>query len=331
MASHGVARIPQPTLTKHQREQQATKIRAYQALDHQVRTRVSAGHLDAHTFSLTTRLLQLNPEYYTIWNVRRRCLASPSSFASSPSSRTIDPSALRLDEPSIRSELAFTIPLLLQHPKCYWIWNHRLWILDQAIKHLPAHQARSIWQDELALVSKLLHKDRRNFHAWGYRRHVVSHLESPDLQGHSMVESEFHYTTTMISEDLSNFSAWHNRSQLIPRLLSQRAADATSRKDFLYAELDLVHEALNVGPEDQSLWYYHRYLLSNISGKGDIAPDLSPCHRKAYLEHDMSNIRHLCLDYDGIDSIYEALIQGTLILCKLKDQPLDSQSKQQPS
>ncbi|PHH61575.1 hypothetical protein CDD81_8156 [Ophiocordyceps australis] len=331
MASHGVARIPQPTLTQDQREQQATKIRAYQVLDHQVRTRVSAGLLDADTFSLTTRLLQLNPEYYTIWNVRRRCLASPSAFASCPSSDTIEPSALGLDEASIRSELAFTIPLLLKHPKCYWIWNYRLWILDQAIKRLAVHQARSVWQDELALVSKLLHKDRRNFHAWGYRRHVVSHLESPALQGDSMAESEFDYTTAMISEDLSNFSAWHNRSQLIPRLLHLRAADAASRKDFLYTELDLVHEALNVGPEDQSLWYYHRYLVSNISAKGDIAPDLSLSERKACLEHDMFNTRDLCLDYDDINFIYEALIQGTLILCKLEDQPIDSQNKEQPS
>lgn len=85
----------------------------------------------------------------------------------------------------------------------------------------------------MGLASKMLSKDRRNFHAWGYRRHVVEQLESPELGGVSMVESEFEYTTKMIKTDLSNFSAWHNRSKLIPRLLDERNADDTTRETFL--------------------------------------------------------------------------------------------------
>lgn len=134
---------------------------------------------------------------------------------------------------AIRRELAWTIPLLMEFPKCYWIWGYRLWILEQAIERLPQKIASGIWEEELGLVSKMLTRDRRNFHAWGYRRHVVTKLESSDLKGISMVEPEFEYTTSMIRQDLSNFSAWHNRSQLIPRLLNERKSDDDTRKAFL--------------------------------------------------------------------------------------------------
>lgn len=133
----------------------------------------------------------------------------------------------------LRSELAFTIPLLMDSPKCYWIWDYRLWTLRQATQRLPLAVARRIWEEELGLVGKMLARDQRNFHAWGYRRHVVAQLESPSLAGHSLVEPEFEYTTAKIQDDLSNFSAWHNRSQLIPRLLKEREATDEARKRFL--------------------------------------------------------------------------------------------------
>lgn len=87
----------------------------------------------------------------------------------------------------------------------------------------------------------MLHRDQRNFHAWGYRRLVVDTLESPALDGKSMVESEFDYTTAKIEADLSNFSAWHYRSQHIPRLLRERKADDATRQKFLEAgKFDII-------------------------------------------------------------------------------------------
>lgn len=142
------------------------------------------------------------------------------------------------DAEILESELLFTIPLLLEFPKCYWIWSYRLWVLEQAVARLDAERARKIWEEELALDSKMLTKDRRNFHAWGYRRQVVERLESAALSVDaartmsSLVEPEFEYTTKMIHQDLSNFSAWHNRSKLIPRLLAERNADDAARTVF---------------------------------------------------------------------------------------------------
>jgi geranylgeranyl transferase type-2 subunit alpha len=224
---------------------------------------------------LTSKLLKKNPEYYTIWNVRRRLLIhglfSKPSDSSSPSkeSRNISQtdttivssadsssSTTKLAEGStvtphnpasqshgrngttldlIKADLEFLFPIMMKFPKCYWLWNYRLWLLQQANERLEADVAKELWTRELILVGKMLVKDSRNFHGWGYRMKVVSELESAALNGRSMVESEFEYTTKMIHGDkgLSNFSAWHRRSKLIPRLLDERGADDARRRQFL--------------------------------------------------------------------------------------------------
>lgn len=265
---------------------------------------------------LTSKLLSKNPEYYTIWNVRRRLLihglfsklsdsssqskvshnisqtatttASSEDSSSSttkayealiatqlnPNSQNLgkngtivdeipanDPQVLRPAEGKsttsatasarfrerrkekeaqqtkildlIKSDLDFVFSLMVSYPKCYWIWNYRLWLLQQANERLAVDVARELWQRELVLTGKMLTRDSRNFHGWGYRRKVISQLESANLKGDSMVESEFAYTTKMINAELKNFSAWHNRSKLIPRLLDNRKASDVERRQFL--------------------------------------------------------------------------------------------------
>ncbi|UNI19742.1 Protein geranylgeranyltransferase type II [Purpureocillium takamizusanense] len=277
-------------------------------------------------------LSQSAPSLTPSWMSASASSSSPNPAQSLQSSSPGGPreGSTTPDNQALRSELSFTVPLLVEFPKCYWIWKYRLWILAQAIVKLPVGPARAIWQDELGLVTKMLDKDGRNFHAWGYRRHVVAQLESPILAGNCMVESEFEYTTKMISRDLSNFSAWHNRSQLIPRLLNERGADDEARRIFLETELDLVNEGLNVGPEDQSLWYYHEFLVSNVAearGIATIAPHLPLADRRSHVVSQISNIRELLEDYDDIKTIYEALINYTILVGRLDNQTLHEEEK----
>lgn len=184
---------------------------------------------------MTSKLLKWDPEYYTVWNHRRLILRHQFEQVTSPSPHDArSPDAL---VNLISDDLAFLIPLLRKFPKCYWIWNYRLWLLQESTRLLPTPETRRFWQQELALAGKMLSLDSRNFHGWGYRRTVVSALESIALESKgsttSMVASEFEYTTKMINSNLSNFSAWHNRSKLIPRLLNEREADHQARCKFL--------------------------------------------------------------------------------------------------
>lgn len=108
----------------------------------------------------------------------------------------------------------------------------------------------------------MLAKDQRNFHAWGYRRWVVSQLEGPELGGGSMVESEFQYTTDKIHANLSNFSAWHNRSQLILRLLSEREASDDERRKFLESGKVFFCLDVSLGTEHEKLTTGQNWSLS---------------------------------------------------------------------
>ncbi|EEY17896.1 geranylgeranyl transferase type-2 subunit alpha [Verticillium alfalfae VaMs.102] len=392
MASHGVARTSRArTPAQYQADQD--KIAAYRDLD----ARLLAANTDPSaladpaTLSLTADLLARNPEHYTAWNVRRRCLTcgslskrSPGPSPSAPSatssthstaptsSAAWSPSGSAVTQPApasrphpssgrsgttaegspapdvavpeanatlktddktddkhsalvldtLRSELQFTFPLIKANPKCYWIWNYRLWLLQQAIELLPVAAARRVWDEELGLVALMLTKDQRNFHAWGYRRHVVRTLESEALAGSTMSEAEFAYTERMISAGLSNFSAWHHRSRVIPRLLDERGFNDAERRAFLDAEFSLVRRALDVGPEDQSCWYYHQFLVLNITepvGKQTIAPNLSAEDKVPILQSEIDNIKDLLEDYDDdLKLAYEALMDYTPALARLE-------------
>lgn len=177
----------------------------------------------------------MNPEYYTMWNHRRRIYTT--EFKSILSQYSLEELTAGSRDSQmldiINLDLQFLLPLLIQFPKCYWIWNHRLWLLEQANVLLPATSASSLWEEELRLVGKMLNRDSRNFHGWGYRRTIISNLEDPARSGRSMAQSELDYTTKMISSNLSNFSAWHNRTKLILRILEDQSADDAERKQML--------------------------------------------------------------------------------------------------
>ena len=57
---------------------------------------------------------------------------------------------------------------LREHPKVYWIWNHRRWCLENVpegpvVDNKPSLQWRKAnWQKELAVVEKMLDADARN-------------------------------------------------------------------------------------------------------------------------------------------------------------------------
>lgn len=211
----------------------------------------------------------------------------------------------------IEEDLAFLIPLLRNFPKCYWIWNHRSWLLATATKRLPAETAVKLWQGELALVGKMLALDSRNFHGWNYRREVVTAIEA--LGGQSMCEQEFDYTSKMIKTNLSNFSAWHNRSKLIPRLLHERNADAEARQKLFDEEFELITRALYTDPYDQSLWFYHQYLLATLDSDTKAAPAiLEPCtngDRLRYLEQEIDSLRDMLDGAEDCKYIYQGLLE----------------------
>ena len=234
---------------------------------------------------MTSKVLTRNPEYYTTWNHRRRILQhqfhEAKQHSVSPSKEEYreedvpqhytKPQLSGVIQNLITDDLQFLVPLLIKFPKCYWMWNHRLWLLKQASTLLVASTARAFWEGELGLVRKMLARDSRNFHGWGYRRTIVAVLESKRLNPNSeevnssMAKEEFDYTTKMIMTNMSNFSAWHNRSKLILRLLEESNADDTERQKML--------------DEGKLIFWPLTLLYPLIPTQRDLVDHRSPIHR----------------------------------------------------
>ena len=175
-----------------------------------------------------------------------------------------------------------------------------MWLLTQTSARLSTEQAERAWLEELALAGKMHSRDSRNFHAWDYRRRIISEIRkirntkvvnaeqneagneptvwSPssrrgagvdELGSLSMCEEELTYTTKMVRGNLSNFSAWHQRSLFIPQVLHSRDASAEDRRKMFDSELKLSKEAVFLDPWDQSLWFYYNFLMSVLLAPSD--------------------------------------------------------------
>ncbi|MCJ1472011.1 Rab geranylgeranyltransferase [Lambiella insularis] len=342
MASHGVPRV---TDAISGGEEELKKIDHYKELVNLVQAKVYNLLVEPCCFTsltliqikerqytrevllLTSKLLIFNPEYYTIWNHRRRILQNLFSLAKS--SQAISETNSELDQVHacsksildlITEDLHFGFSLLRKFPKCYWIWNHRRWVLRQASTYLTIAEARSFWDGELSLVGKMLTLDNRNFHGWGYRRIVVAALESKELNesatAKSMVKGEFDYTTRMIGTSMSNFSAWHNRSKLIPRLLDELNASDAERRQLLNDELTWIQEGLYTDSHDQSLWFYHRTLMCTFDPtftSRSMAPNLKVQDRLQYIESEIEKLVEMLEDDEDCKWIYQSLIQLNIL------------------
>lgn len=97
------------------------------------------------TFSLTSKILQWNPDYYTIWNYRRILILE---FIAEESADA------EFKQKTFINELMLFLQLIKINPKSYWLWNHRIWCLET----MP----NADWKAELGLVDKMLTMDARN-------------------------------------------------------------------------------------------------------------------------------------------------------------------------
>jgi geranylgeranyl transferase type-2 subunit alpha len=263
---HGLRRTRQSNEERELRKRrEKSKIEELNNLTEAVLSRKKDRDWSHDAFNATTRLLQLNPEFYTIWNYRRNILLY-GIFANNSSQ---DINNILMDE------LSMTMSALKAHPKVYWIWNHRRWCLENVPTGPGTSEGeasflgwkQAAWDKELYVVEKMLDADSRNFQAWDYRRYVLGSM--PVTRS---VLSELAYTRSKIESNFSNFSAWHQRSKVLTSLWAQgRLDEKKSRED----EFELLRNAMYTDPNDQSVWMYHRWLVDTDGSKALIEREIT--------------------------------------------------------
>lgn len=213
--------------------------------------------VEGQALQLQAQLLRVNPDYYTLWGHRKELLLAQ-----------LDPSAVQagaaelpwvqgklypqppapLEPDVLATELELTSLCIQKQPKSYPAWHHRLWAVKGGGADLDA---------EIALTAEFLDADERNFHCWAYRMHVAAMAEIP-------AEAELAFTTDKIAQNFSNYSAFHYRSKLLERIGRETAANGQHPGTLarLREELQMVVQAAFTEPDDQSAWWYHRFLLA---------------------------------------------------------------------
>jgi geranylgeranyl transferase type-2 subunit alpha len=87
-----------------------------------------------------------------------------------------------------------------------------------------------------------------------------------------LLRGEWLFTTHKIEQNFSNYSAYHYRSKLLPLWISVFLSSSSNSENnnnnsvstiqqFLLSEFQVVRNAIYTEPDDQSSWWYHRYLL----------------------------------------------------------------------
>ncbi|KAF8435272.1 hypothetical protein BGX38DRAFT_1100370, partial [Terfezia claveryi] len=322
---HGITRTSysKETRTAALRREELQKINEYNSLVAGVQGARSQKDYSDATLALTSTLLKRNPEFYTIWNYRREILLNgilPPAVTPKPAPDSEEEKSILL---ILKGELIHLLPLLKSHPKCYALWNHRLWVLSQSGIYLSLEKSQGLWKEELVLVGMMLGRDERNFHGWAYRRIVVGAIEKGMIgKGMSLVEQEFEYTTVMIKSNMSNYSAWHSRTKLVGRLLEERGAKKQERMDFLEDEINLLKKAIITKPQDQSLWLYYRWLIhSNASPSNGnlnevITPNMPHSIKIALVSSEMEDLTDM-LDMGGTDASKKWLLAALVGLVGL--------------
>ena len=228
---HGVTKADLYGLSEEKKAARAKKTEQYKMLAGEVLRRRAARIYDEKSLGMTNKFLEVNPECYTVWNFRREMLAGIFAKQSEAERRA-----------TCEKELQFLEGALMKNPKAYTTWEHRLWTVRQ-------HGA--VAAAELALCDKFLKFDERNFHCWGYRRHMAALAAATP-------QDELAFTSTKVENNFSNYSAWHSRTKLLPAVHTDRAALQAA----LAEEFETMQAAFFTEPDDQSCWFYHQWLVA---------------------------------------------------------------------
>ena len=287
---HGVKKAKKATteaalkLAAEKLASRTEKAAKYGAIISGIRQRRAARLHDTMTLGMIAKVLELNPEYYSLWNFRKEILsemlARDGSAAADGAAVMVEGGAAEsgaapADTPealaAIRAEeLRLTLAAITRQPKSYAAWYHRRWVVARGGCDL-AH--------EVKLCSRFLEADERNFHCWSYRRAVLALMlhgsdhdaavEAAAAAGAGtapavvQAASEFAFTSTKLEQNFSNYSAFHHRSTL---LRDAAAANVGATwMELVGTELDVVQQAVFTEPDDQSAWMYFSWLLHGVA------------------------------------------------------------------
>ncbi|GAB1222625.1 hypothetical protein ENUP19_0119G0016 [Entamoeba nuttalli] len=201
------------------------KIKIFNELKEKYRNK--AGSLEEQ-LKLNSELLTISSQDYQYWNERKEMIEELLKKEENENDKILS------------SELELTMNLLPKNSKSYVIWYHRKWSISK-MEHPK-------FEIERELCAKMIGKDSRNFHCWGYYLWILE-------QGKISQEEDLKFITDSINNNFSNYSAWHHRSVIFS------SYNNLQLEKVIESEFTLLLNAFYIEPNDQSAWIYYRWLL----------------------------------------------------------------------
>lgn len=123
------------------KKEQDLKAKAYRGGMAKIFAMRKTNLLDQNLLELVGKILSVNPDISTLWNIRRECILKMTSEQEH-------------DASLFERDLGFTELCLTVQPKSYGAWHHRVWILENS--------PEPDWNREVNLCTIYLKKDERN-------------------------------------------------------------------------------------------------------------------------------------------------------------------------
>ena len=216
---------------------------------------------------LTAACLQRNPKAYAAW-FHRKWAVRHFLLTTAASATGEQRSAL------LQTELGLCASFLDRDERNFHCWNYRRYVvaLMLEISSLDNADENNVsldgsWNsvgDAVVMGPQLaLDTDRSN----------AKEKQLPAESIDEVIRSEFEYTSQRIEKNFSNCSAFHYRSKLIDLVLdadlreegisrNEEGEAYQVRLDMSRGELEMVQSAVFTEPDDQTAWWYHRFVLA---------------------------------------------------------------------
>lgn len=215
---------------------------------------------------LTAACLQRNPKAYAAWFHRKWAVRHwlLTTAASAPGEQR---SAL------LHTELGLCASFLDRDERNFHCWNYRRYIvalmlevslLGNADNDINLDGSWNSVGDAVVMGPQL---------AIDTGRSEAKEEQVPPESIDEVIRSEFEYTSQRIEKNFSNCSAFHYRSKLIDLVLdadlreegigpNEEGEAYQVKLDMSRGELEMVQSAVFTEPDDQTAWWYHRFVLA---------------------------------------------------------------------
>ncbi|GJU53753.1 geranylgeranyl transferase type-2 subunit alpha 1 [Tanacetum coccineum] len=155
---------------------------------------------------------------------------------------------------------------VVQEKSKIWLKRSRIDVREEE----SSFNNRIYTKEALEISAKLILANPEFMTAWNYRKLAFQHNidQKNDLDYvKSIIDEELKVVDSALLNNCKSYGAWYHRkwvnfySVLLTQLMEKKVEGYFPKENILKNEFDYVHHAILPAPDDQSVWFYHLWLL----------------------------------------------------------------------